>query len=59
MMAILERLRGCGEFDTVIFGDKAILEDPVTEWPRCDCLLSWHSDGFPLKKARPVLLQSG
>ena len=50
MLAILDRLKGCGEFEIVIFGDKVIVEDPITEWPRCDCLLSWHSDGFPLKK---------
>ena len=51
MLAILDRLKGCGEFEIIIFGDNAILNEPIADWPRCDCLLSWHSDGFPLKKA--------
>ena len=50
MRAILDRLHAFGEFDIVVFGDKTILEAPISEWPRCDCLLSWHSDGFPLAK---------
>ena len=25
---------------------------PVEEWPLCDVLLSWHSDGFPLAKGQ-------
>lgn len=25
---------------------------PVDEWPVVECLLSWHSDGFPLAKAQ-------
>jgi hypothetical protein len=29
-----------------------ILEEPIEAWPLCDCLLSWHSDGFPLAKAQ-------
>lgn len=29
-----------------------ILETPVEDWPVVDCLLSWHSDGFPLHKAQ-------
>ena len=31
---------------------QTILEEPPERWPQCDCLLSWHSDGFPLKKAQ-------
>ena len=31
---------------------KVILEEPIEEWPLCDVLLSWHSDGFPLRKAQ-------
>jgi hypothetical protein len=29
-----------------------ILDRPVEEWPECECLLSWYSDGFPLAKAQ-------
>ena len=27
------------------------MEDPIEEWPRCDCLIAFYSDGFPLDKA--------
>lgn len=50
MAAICKRLLAFGEFELVIFGDDVILEQPVDEWPLCDALLSWHSEGFPLKK---------
>ena len=51
MGAILDRLHRFGEFECTIFGNECILEKPVEEWPLCDVLLSWFSDGFPLEKA--------
>jgi hypothetical protein len=32
-----------------------ISEEPVEAWPLCDVMLSWHSKGFPLKKALRLL----
>lgn len=45
---------------------QAIFNDPVESWPLCDVLLSWHSEGFPLRKAQeyvelrqPFLINDG
>ena len=61
MNAIVERMLAFGEFEIFVFGDDCILNKPISEWPTCECLLSWHSDGFPLIKAyntpNPSLLQ--
>ncbi|XP_062009959.1 inositol hexakisphosphate and diphosphoinositol-pentakisphosphate kinase VIP1-like isoform X2 [Rosa rugosa] len=51
MGQILERLQEFGEFEITHFGDKVILEDPVESWPICDCLIAFHSSGYPLEKA--------
>jgi hypothetical protein len=51
MEAILSRLRSYDYFDIVIFPQETILNEPITEWPRCDCLISFYSKDFPLKKA--------
>ena len=52
MRAIIQRLQRYGEFEVSPFGDDTILNKPIEEWPIVTCLLSWHSDCFPLKKAQ-------
>ncbi|CAI5665546.1 unnamed protein product [Oreochromis niloticus] len=51
MTQILERLCKFDYIDMVIFPEEVILEEPVEKWPLCDCLISFHSKGFPLDKA--------
>ncbi|KAK0155483.1 Inositol hexakisphosphate and diphosphoinositol-pentakisphosphate kinase 1 [Merluccius polli] len=51
MTQILERLCKFEYITVVIFPEDAILNEPVERWPLCDCLISFHSKGFPLDKA--------
>ncbi|XP_029428454.1 inositol hexakisphosphate and diphosphoinositol-pentakisphosphate kinase 2 isoform X6 [Rhinatrema bivittatum] len=51
MKEIMERLSMFKYIAVVIFEEDYILNEPVEKWPLCDCLVSFHSKGFPLDKA--------
>ncbi|XP_048828364.1 inositol hexakisphosphate and diphosphoinositol-pentakisphosphate kinase 2-like isoform X3 [Brienomyrus brachyistius] len=51
MTQILERLCKFEYITVVIFPEEVILNESVEQWPFCDCLISFHSKGFPLDKA--------
>ena len=52
MGEILNRLKSYDHFDINIFEEDVILNKPITEWPKCDCLISFYSKDFPLKKVQ-------
>uniref|UniRef100_A0A182JDE5 Inositol hexakisphosphate and diphosphoinositol-pentakisphosphate kinase n=1 Tax=Anopheles atroparvus TaxID=41427 RepID=A0A182JDE5_ANOAO len=51
MKEILTRLQEFEYIRMVVIGEEIILSEPVDRWPLCDCLISFHSKGFPLEKA--------
>lgn len=51
MKEILARLNEFEFIRTIVFPENVILNSPVDEWPEVDCLVSFHSKGFPLSKA--------
>lgn len=51
MRNILSKLIEEQNLEVIIFGDHVILEEPIEQWPRCDILMAFFSDGFPLQKA--------
>ena len=50
MKSILERLHH-PNIEIVVFSESMILNDPIEDWPICDCLIAFFSVGFPLDKA--------
>nr|CAH7742232.1 unnamed protein product [Callosobruchus chinensis] len=51
MKEILTRLQEFEYIKVIVFQEDFILQKSVEEWPVCDCLISFHSKGFPLDKA--------
>ncbi|XP_076259069.1 inositol hexakisphosphate and diphosphoinositol-pentakisphosphate kinase isoform X11 [Rhynchophorus ferrugineus] len=51
MKEILTRLQDFEYIKVTVFPEDVILTKPVQQWPMCDCLISFHSKGFPLDKA--------
>ncbi|XP_064471577.1 inositol hexakisphosphate and diphosphoinositol-pentakisphosphate kinase 2-like isoform X4 [Ornithodoros turicata] len=51
MKEILTRLDEFEYIKTVVFQEDVILNESIDNWPLCDCLVSFHSKGFPLDKA--------
>ncbi|XP_037889485.1 inositol hexakisphosphate and diphosphoinositol-pentakisphosphate kinase isoform X7 [Glossina fuscipes] len=51
MKEIITRLEEFEFIKMVIFSEEVILKESVDNWPICDCLISFHSKGFPLEKA--------
>ena len=50
MKEILERLQH-PNLKIITFSEPMILNEPVEEWPICQCLIAFFSMGFPLEKA--------
>nr|XP_033336725.1 inositol hexakisphosphate and diphosphoinositol-pentakisphosphate kinase isoform X22 [Megalopta genalis] len=51
MKEILTRLEEFEYIKIVVFPEEVILKEFVEDWPIVDCLISFHSKGFPLDKA--------
>lgn len=52
MEEILNRLKSYNYFEIIIFDQELILNAEPVSWPKCDCLISFYSKDFPLKKVQ-------
>jgi inositol hexakisphosphate/diphosphoinositol-pentakisphosphate kinase len=52
MEEILTRLKSYNFFEVIVFPQDMIVNSPIEEWPRVECLISFYSKDFPLKKAQ-------
>ena len=48
---IMARIEAFGDIEIVPFGDKVISNEPINNWPQCNVLICYYSDGFPFSKA--------
>ena len=57
MMEILNRITAFTfdrhrEFKVIHFAEETILMKPIEQWPLCEALIAFYSQGFPLRKAQ-------
>jgi hypothetical protein len=50
MREILKVLASFQEFNIFILDERVMFDVPVDQWPRCHCLIAYHSKGYPLEK---------
>jgi len=51
MLELLHNFISKGQIEIIIFDEQTICYTPIEEWPICNCLIAFYSDGFPLDKA--------
>lgn len=48
MTRLLDHLRA--DFNVFVLSQESLLHKPVEEWPHCDVLVAFFSNGYPLAK---------
>ncbi|XP_053991375.1 uncharacterized protein LOC128883241 [Hylaeus volcanicus] len=52
MQSILKRLAKSPDFQIIQFSENVLLHKPVSSWPIVDCLIAFHSRGYPFEKVK-------